>query len=215
MWVVGIAALLNFLFAPASALIPLLITNHFKGGAFHLAGLQAAMGIGIILGGLLLTAWGGFKRRMTTALVGVIIMGVAAALLGLTPSTLFGLAVAATFLSGAMSPIVNGSLMASLQASTPPDLQGRLFSLVGSASGAMMPLGLAIAGPLSDRFGANVWFLVGGVAAIVLGALAFFVPAVMNLEEQGAKLAAVREAENGSAQAEEAVAESPLSIRSK
>ena len=78
-----------------------------------------------------------------------------------------------------------------------------------------MPLGLAIAGPLSDRFGANVWFLVGGVAAIVLGALAFFVPAVMNLEEQGAKLAAVREAENGSAQAEEAVAESPLSIRSK
>lgn len=198
MAVVGIAALLNFLFAPAAALIPLLVTDHFGGEAFHLAGLQMATGIGIIFGGLLLTAWGGFKRRMATALFGVIMLGAASVLLGLTPSTLFALAIFATLLTGLMQPIANGSLMAALQASTPPDIQGRLFSLVGSAAGAMMPLGLLIAGPLSDRFGANTWFLVGGVAAVLLGGLAFFVPAIMSLEEQGAKLAAAREAENGS-----------------
>ena len=196
--VVVVASLLNFLFAPASSLLPLLIAKHFGGGAFHLAGMQTAMGIGIIVGGLLLTAWGGFKRRMATALFGVVLLGAASMLLGLAPPTLFVLAILATFVSGLMQPIANGSIMAALQASTPPDLQGRLFSLTGSAAGAMMPIGLAIAGPLSDRFGANVWFLVGGVAAIILGGLAFFVPAIMNLEAQGAQLAAAREAGNGS-----------------
>ena len=196
--VVVIASLLNFLFAPASSLLPLLITNHFGGDAFHLAGMQTAMGIGIIVGGLLLTAWGGFKRRMATALFGVVLLGTASVLLGLAPPTLFVLAILATFISGVMQPIANGSIMAALQASTPPDLQGRLFSLTGSAAGAMMPIGLAIAGPLSDRFGANVWFLVGGVTAILLGGLAFLVPAIMNLEAQGAQLATARKAGSSS-----------------
>ena len=185
-----IVSLLNFLLAPASSLIPLLVTNHFGGGAFHLAGLQAAMGVGIILGGLLLTAWGGFKRRIATAMFGIALLGAASILLGLTPASLFSLAIAATFLLGVMQPIANGSIMAAIQASTPPDLQGRLFSLTGSAAGMMMPIGLAIAGPLSDRYGANVWFLVGGGAAILLGTAAFFVPAIMNLEEQGNRLTA-------------------------
>ena len=193
-----IAAFLNFLFAPAGSLIPLLVTNHFGGGAFHLAGLQMATGLGVIGGGLLLTAWGGFKRRMATAFFGIIFLGGGSVLLGLTPPTMFALAIFATLISGIMQPIANGSIMAALQASTPPDLQGRLFSLIGSTSGAMAPLGLAIAGPLSDRFGANTWFLVGGIAAILLGAFAFFIPAIMNLEEQGAKLAAARASERGS-----------------
>ncbi|MCK5247626.1 MFS transporter, partial [Candidatus Bipolaricaulota bacterium] len=195
--VVITASLLNFLFAPAGSLIPLLVTNHFEGGVVHLAGLQMATGIGIIGGGLLLTVWGGFKNRIATALFGIVFLGGGALLLGLTPPGLFALAIFATLISGIMQPIVNGSFMAALQASTPPDLQGRLFSLIGSASGAMMPLGLALAGPLSDRFGANTWFLIGGSAAILLGIIAFFIPAIMTLEEQGEKLTAARESENG------------------
>jgi len=197
MGVAGLAAFLNFLLAPAGSLIPLLVTEHFGGGAFHLAGLQMAMGIGVIGGGLLLTAWGGFKRRMATALLGVIGLGVGAILLGLTPASLFFLALAATFISGLMQPIANGSIMAALQASTPPDMQGRLFSLLSSASGAMMPLGLLLAGRLADRFSPGAWFLVGGAACILLGGLAFSIPALTNLEKRGEELAAARAARNG------------------
>ena len=205
MLVVLIAMLLNFLLAPASTLLPLLVVNHFGGGQYHFAFLQTATGVGVIVGGLLLTAWGGFKRRMATALFGVILLGCAAGLLGLTPATMFWMAIAAAALLGLMQPIANGSITAALQASTPPDMQGRLFSLVGASATAMMPLGLLIAGPLSDRYGANTWFLIGGGAAIILGAIGFFFPSILNLEREGARLAAARHAGQGTAAEEDAV----------
>jgi len=213
MGVVAVAASLNFLLAPAGSLVPLLVTKHFGGGAFHLAGLQMATGLGVIGGGLLLTAWGGFKRRVATALFGVVFLGAGALLLGLTPATLFPLAVFASLLMGIMQPIANGSIMAALQASTPPDMQGRLFSLAGSASGAMMPLGLLLAGQLAERLGAGAWFVVGGAASILLGGLGLVVPSILNLEEQGAKLAAERAATNG-ASLSDLPSESPESLAS-
>ncbi|MCP5094507.1 MAG: MFS transporter, partial [Chloroflexi bacterium] len=45
-------AMVHFLLAPSMALMPLLVTNHFAGGALQLASLQSAAGIGLVLGGL-------------------------------------------------------------------------------------------------------------------------------------------------------------------
>ena len=58
----------NFLFNPAFSLLPLLVTNYFGGKALHLGWLEAAVGIGVLLGGLVLSAWGGFRRRILTSL---------------------------------------------------------------------------------------------------------------------------------------------------
>jgi hypothetical protein len=49
----------------------------------------------------------------------------------------------------------------------------------------MTPIGLAFAGPVSDRLGLLFWFRIGGVVLALMGAAAFFIPAVMNLEEEG------------------------------
>jgi DHA3 family macrolide efflux protein-like MFS transporter len=181
--VVAIAAMLNFLFGPAFSLLPLSVTHHFHGGAYHLAGLQTAMGVGMIIGGLLLTAWGGFRRRIATSMFGIIVLGVATFVFGLTPGNAFPIGVGALFVAGLMLPVANGSIMATMQATVPPEMQGRVFTLLGSASAGMMPLGLAIAGPLADRFGAMTWFVAGGIAAVVLGSAAFLVPAIMTLEQ--------------------------------
>jgi DHA3 family macrolide efflux protein-like MFS transporter len=56
------ATLVNLLLNPAFSLLPILVTKHFNGQAFQLAWIESAMGVGIILGGLLLSIWGGFKR---------------------------------------------------------------------------------------------------------------------------------------------------------
>ena len=75
MIIMGLAALLNFLLTPASTLIPILVTKHFGGGAFELAWIESSWGFGVLIGGLLLGVWGGFRRRITTTFMGLMIMG--------------------------------------------------------------------------------------------------------------------------------------------
>ncbi len=188
--VAAIAALLNFLMAPAVSLLPLLIAKRFHGTVTHFAAANMAFGVGVVAGGLLLAVWKGFRRRMVTSLAGIVCLGMTTMAVGLTPPSLFAVAVAAMGLTGVMQSMANGPLGAALQASVPPALQGRVFTLVSAAAAAMMPLGLAIAGPLSDLVGANVWFVLGGGLSILLGAIALFVPSIVNLEERGVELAA-------------------------
>jgi len=59
-----------------------------------------------------------------------------------------------------------------------------LFTLVGSATAAMMPLGLIVAGPLADIIGVRAWFLGGGLITFLVGVAGFFVPALMNIESE-------------------------------
>ena len=95
-----------------------------------------------------------------------------------------GLAIGALFFAGFLNAIVNASFFSALQAVVPPQMQGRVFTLVISACATMSPLGMAIAGPVSDALSIQGWFIIGGVAAIVMGAAMFFVPAVMQIEGQ-------------------------------
>lgn len=187
MMVLLIAMLLNMLVTPAFSLLPIMVTGHFEGGALELAWLESAWGIGMVMGGITLSVWGGFKRRIVTGMLAVTLMGVGITLMGLVPATLFALAVGALFFSGFMNPIANGSFFAVVQATVPPALQGRVFTLAMSGSAAMSPLGLAIAGPVADGLGVQIWFLVGGVVTMVLGAGSFFVPAIMGIDDHTAE----------------------------
>jgi len=45
------------------------------------------------------------------------------------------------------------------------------------------PIGLAIAGPVSEFFNIRSWFVIGGVSFIIMDLLAFTTPAVRNFEE--------------------------------
>ncbi len=177
------ATLLNFLITPAMALLPILVTGHFGGGAFELAWLESAWGVGVVVGGVLLGAWGGFRRRILTSFMGLLVMGAGLTLLGLVPSSAFWLSVGLFFVTGVANPIVNGPLFAAVQAAVAPEMQGRVFTLMLSAAGAMSPLSLIVAGPLADRLGVQSWFVVGGVITILVAVVGLFIPAVMNFEQ--------------------------------
>jgi len=58
-----------------------------------------------------------------------------------------------------MQPITNGPIMAIMQATVAPEMQGRVFSLIQAGATAMTPIGLLIGGPVADRFGVQSWFL--------------------------------------------------------
>jgi DHA3 family macrolide efflux protein-like MFS transporter len=182
--IIGIVAtLINFLLNPSFALLPLLVTEHFGGQAIQLAGLESTLGIGVILGGLFLSVWGGLRRRVATSLLGLLGLGVGCLLLGVAPVNAYPLAIAAMFVVGFFLPITNGPLMAAIQAVVAPDMQGRVFTLIISFSGAMSPLGLIIAGPVADKLGVQTWFIIGGVVTFMMGVAGFFIPAALNLEQ--------------------------------
>jgi DHA3 family macrolide efflux protein-like MFS transporter len=184
------AMVINFLFNPAFALVPILVTKHFSAGAAQLAGLNSSWGIGVVIGGLLLSTWGGFKRRIVTSMAGLVGMGVGALLLGLTPGTAFWLALGAMALTGVMNPICNGPMNAIFQSVVAPDMQGRVFSLINSGCSAAAPLGMAIAGPVADAVGVQVWFILAGVACVSLALIGWSMPAVRNIEQNHSHAAA-------------------------
>jgi DHA3 family macrolide efflux protein-like MFS transporter len=186
MAILVMATAINFFLTAALSLMPILVTKHFGGAAMHLASLSSAFGIGIIAGGMALGVWGGFRRRMQTSLTGIVGLGLGFLLIGMTPATMFWMALASTIAAAVMSSMANGPLLAVLQTTVAPAMQGRVFTLMASMATAISPFGLAVAGPVADRLGVQIWYVVGGAVCTGMGILAFFIPSILNMEDHRA-----------------------------
>jgi len=188
--VLAMVMVINFFFSAAESLTPLLISKHFSGDAQQLGWWQAMFATGTIGGGILLGVWGGFKRKIVTAHFGLIMLGLSTVIIGFTPAHLFWLGLAANTLTGLVLPITNGSFGAILQSVIAPDMQGRVFAFIMSAAMLVSPLGLIIAGPISDALGMQLWFRVAGIVCALMGVAGFFIHEVMKMEEEKQGLAA-------------------------
>ena len=173
---------INFTVIPAFSLLPLMVKDYFGGSAVHLSWVESAMGIGMLAGGALLGVWGGFERKTLTSMIGLIGMGAGTLILALAPSSAISLAVAGALLVGLMSPITLGPFIAVIQSIVEPDMQARVISLLSSVGTGITPIGLLIAGPVSDKVGIQAWFLIGGLLCILMAVAGLCIPAVMNIE---------------------------------
>lgn len=179
-----LACLINFFLAPTGTFLPLLVTDHFNGGAFQLGWLESAEGIGLLAGGLLLSAWGGFKSRILTSLMGVFGVGAGILLVGVAPANLYWLALVGMAVCGVMLSLANGPLFAIFQSSINPEIQGRILALISSVATAMTPLGMAISAPIGEYLGVRTWYLIAGGLTMLMGIAGFLIPAIVNIEAQ-------------------------------
>ena len=122
-------------------------------------------------------------------------MGAGIIVFGVLPAGWFYGALGGIFLVGFMNVLANGPLDAILQSAVEPDMQGRVFSLLGAGASAMAPLSLLVAGPVSDWLGVRTWYLVGGSVCILLALAGLFVPAIMNIETNQQKSLLATQAE--------------------
>jgi DHA3 family macrolide efflux protein-like MFS transporter len=180
---------INFFYTAAESLTPILISKHFQGSVQNLGIWQAMFAIGTILGGILLGTWGGFKKRVVTAQLGLIVLGLSTLLIGFMPPSFLLFALVINTVGGLVLPIVNGSYGAILQSVIAPEMQGRVFAFIMSAATLVSPLGLMIAGPISDLFGVPLWFRIAGATCILMGLAGFFIHEVMQMEEEKTGLA--------------------------
>jgi DHA3 family macrolide efflux protein-like MFS transporter len=182
-----VLALVRFFTGPPMALLPLLVTEHFAGGALELGWINSANGFGFVAGGIILSTWGGFRRRTITALLGLIGIGVGNILFSFVPATAFGIALCVMFIRTMMVPIIRGSIISIYQTAATPEMQGRIFTLLMSATSIMVPLGLVIAGPIADAFNVRILFLLSGVGCLVLALIWVLSPRVLYLEDRQRK----------------------------
>ncbi len=116
---------------------------------FSLGSVQSVGAVGGVIGALLMSAWGGPKKRVHGVLGGWIFYGIAgAALMGIGRAV--PLWAAASFLAALVVPVLNGSNQAIWQAKVAPDVQGRVFSIRRVIAWLVNPLATLLAGPLAD-----------------------------------------------------------------
>ncbi len=106
-------------------------------------------GLGMLVGTILMSTWGGPKKRIYGVLIFKTLAGLAIMAIGLSPS--IPLIALATFFYYLPFPLVNGSDQAIWQSKVPPELQGRVFSIRRMLARSMIPLAYLTAGPLSDK----------------------------------------------------------------
>ena len=198
---------LNFSASLCYPLIAPMILSKTGDDTVVLGSVQSAFGLGGVVGGIVLSAWGGPKKRVNGVLFGMML----SSLLGLTLLGLGGdplVWMAASFMNMLFIPFVNGSNQAIWQSKVPPEMQGRVFAVRSQIAQISAPVAMAITGPLTDRFltptmdvggslapvfgwlvgvgpgaGISLLFVFMGVAGFLTGLVGYLFPQIRNVEE--------------------------------
>jgi len=182
MWI----GFLNFFGAPTHSLVPLFVKEYLSGDVLKLGWLQTAAGAGIIIGGLIMGTWGGFRRRIVTCFAGVILQAVVRVAFGFVTEKFFVSGVAIWFITGIGGAVAWAPIHAIIQSTVPKDMQGRAYSVLNAMMGAMMTLSLAITGPVVDVIGVRLIYIIGGAGIFILTIAGFFSRDLMNIENRKA-----------------------------
>ncbi len=199
-------AMVNFLLNwSAVLLIPMVLSNF---PASTLGIIQTVMGVGMLAGSIVMSTWGGPKRRIPAVIgfIALAVLGFVIASLRADPYIIgAGVLVLMFFI-----PLASGNSQVIFQSKVARDVQGRVFSVRSAISQSMMPIAFLTAGPLADRFfeplllpdgalaetfigqflgtgvgrGVGLMFLLSGLFGLLVSALVYANPRIRNLEDE-------------------------------
>ena len=184
--------------------IPLVVAFASEAAA---GGVLSAAGFGAILGSVVVSVWGGPKKRVRGTMAAISFAGLGIAIAGLRPSLVL-VSVAAFLLMSAV-PVANTASQVLWQTKVPPAVQGRVFAIRRMISQAISPIAILLAGPLADNVfepllapggalsgsvgsvigtgmgrGVAFMFIVTGLMTAVIGVIGYLLPRVRNIETE-------------------------------
>jgi MFS family permease len=200
-----VAAGINFLLGFMNVLLVPLYLSFTNEVVFGTA--MSFIGLGMLVGSVIMGAWGGPRRRMRGMIAGIAAGGVLVASMGLDDSVV--LVTGAGFVLMVTVAIVNGTSQALWQTKVPPELQGRTFSVRRMLAQFAIPVSYLSAGPLADNVfepllaaggglagtvgsvigtgpgrGIGFMFVVMGLGTVLLAAVAYLNPSIRNVEDE-------------------------------
>ena len=129
-------------------LTPLQVARSFGEEVWRLTTIEVAFSLGMILGGVLITLWGGFKRKMHTAVMASFFVAASTLALGIVPS--FWLYSGIMVVIGVAIPVFSTPIMVLLQKNIEPTYMGRVFGVLSMLTSLITPLSMLGYGPLAD-----------------------------------------------------------------
>lgn len=165
-------SLFSFFAVPAAMLTPLQVSRTFGNEVWRLSAIEMLFSGGAVLGGILISAWGGFRNRTNTVFLGCVGFGVCTVLLGLIGN--FPLYLVVTGVTGLFMPLLNTAIMVILQEKVGSDMQGRIFSLIQIVGSSTIPLGMVLFGPLADAIAVETLLWSTGAVLLILSVCLLF-----------------------------------------
>ena len=198
---------INFLAMFGFAVMVPMILARTGNNEIALASVQSLGAIGGVVGGLLLSTWGGPRRKVNGVLLGMVGISILGQSLMGVGQGVFIWATSA-FLGQFILPILNGSNQAIWQAKVAPDVQGRVFAVRRLIAQITAPVATALAGPLADNVfepamqpdgalaplfgwlvgtgagaGMGLMFVITGLIGVAVGLGGYLFPAIRNAED--------------------------------
>lgn len=173
----------SMIMAPWGTVFPLMTYDHFGGGGFEAALVEALWGGGMLVGSVALMVWGGGKRLVPVIVLSLVGAGALTCVCGLLPHEGFAAFAVLTGISAIVCAWFNGPFMTILQRSVAPEKLGRVMGFTTAATGLAAPLGVALGGVLAEAIGVAAFFMVAGAGLAALGALMYLPKSVRALDE--------------------------------
>lgn len=201
----GVYAVSNFMLSVVGLLYLPLILAFSTETAY--GAVMSVGGVGMLLGSVLMSAWGGPRKRIAGIMGMMGVAGVGVALAGVWESVLL----IAVFGSVDMflGPIINGTSQTLWQTKVAPAVQGRVFAVRRMVAFVISPVSLLLAGPLADRVfepalmpdgvlagsvgliigtgrgrGVGLMIVIAGIGTTIASVAGWLLPRVRNLETE-------------------------------
>lgn len=149
------ATFLNFFLSPIGVLLPFFVEDHLKATPDWFGFMLAALGIGSLVGYAVVGSLklnGRQRSILTIVILFLEVMGFGFLGLASTPV----MATIMTFTLGCAGGMVNINIVTIIQLTTPSEIRGRVFGLIGTIAGGLVPIGMGLAGVIADLTGRNI-----------------------------------------------------------
>ncbi len=169
-------AIVMVLMAPPGYLSPLMVVRTFGEEVWKLTVNELAFGVGMLAGGAVIAAWGGWRDRMRMLRATSFAFGLLSIALGLSGSIFgwsgsFAAYLAFMLVLGGAVSFFSTTSMTLFQEQVEGEMQGRVFGVQGIVMALAMPVGMLIFGPLSDTISIEWITIIAGLLTLVVTAV--------------------------------------------
>lgn len=161
-----------FFSVPAGFLAQLFVSRTFGETYWYLTAAEVVGFLGMMTGGIVMSAWGGFKKRSTTLVSGLAVFGLIGTVMAISGH--FMLYLVLMFVYGIPLTMIQTAVTTMIQEKAEESMQGRVFGLLGMMYSGFLPIGMAVFGPLADAIPLP-WIMIGSGVVLMLLAMCLLI----------------------------------------